>query len=978
MSTIENVHVYLGGGADTFAVDSVAPLAGGTFVHGDAGNDVITVGATATGLHPSLFETTGFIKGTLTISGDDGSDTVVFDNAGDLIGVTTGVLENSTVSGMFPGTVTFSSAETIDIELGGRPDTFYVPAVSEGLTVNLLTGNGFDTVYVGTKPGAESAGSLAGMAGSLVIDTQSPQTGDAIYFNDQSDSLGQTYTVSNEVTGYDGTNWPIDTTTVASSGMPESGSIVYRAAETVVLNAGSGNDTVNLQGTHREQARSGHSASFTVNGGLGNDTVNVGKPDGLGNFSLDSFAIDTTAATRDSVKGIPVVVNGQGGIDAVHFDDSASTQVTDLAFVQRTFAQLVPNDALPPTASPEEIARRAELLQQVYGDNRSSTSYTTVTLGHPGQAAPTPINISARDTEQVIVSLGSAADVVQFTNDRYDYDVTVYGGDGNDTFNIERGVDNHGHSMVLNGEGGDDLVFADFHKQDNYSGDGATKEFDYKASIVTPAEVQVYVAGVLQTFGTNYTLTNAGQPGGGKVKFLTAPVTGASVNVVFRDGIPTGKISLTFNGGVEDGSAGGDKLRIAGDGLATGGEYHPSASVARAGDITVAGNTFAFTGVEPLVVHGLPDFKTVTPDAAANLAIDSINVTDMHLTNLSLHVLTVDGVVSWTPESPKLLLESAIPEPTHAGEAIALSGSTLAVGTDLTQSPYGAVLIYNFTAGSWIEQGKLYPGDRMQSGGGGFAHSIALDGNIMVVGAPADDSLGTDSGAAYVFQRVGGSWQEVVKLKAKLGHAGALFGESVAVSGGLIVIGARQLDPGAKAGRRRGRIRRGRGNKSERNGRYHDARRAGGRRADCRHRRRSPGVHAQHGRNLVAHFQWQRRQADRLGCAIGRAFRRCRRHDFGTHRGRRARLECAAVGRGRLRRQRHEQAIRFHLAVRLRFRRQGLRQRGAPDLRRRLRPQHSCWGRWCDGHVEHGSRPGREGGAGRHHAGTHRPQAGAA
>ncbi len=84
------------------------------------------------------------------------------------------------------------------------------------------------------------------------------------------------------------------------------------------------------------------------------------------------------------------------------------------------------------------------------------------------------------------------------------------------------------------------------------------------------------------------------------------------------------------------------------------------------------------------------------------------------------------------------------------------------------------MLIYNFTAGSWIEQGKLYPGDRMQSGGGGFAHSIALDGNIMVVGAPADDSLGTDSGAAYVFQRVGGSWQEVV-------------------SGGLIVIGA----PGA-------------------------------------------------------------------------------------------------------------------------------------------------------------------------------------
>ena len=30
-STIENLHVYLGDGNDTFAVDSTAPLAGGTF-----------------------------------------------------------------------------------------------------------------------------------------------------------------------------------------------------------------------------------------------------------------------------------------------------------------------------------------------------------------------------------------------------------------------------------------------------------------------------------------------------------------------------------------------------------------------------------------------------------------------------------------------------------------------------------------------------------------------------------------------------------------------------------------------------------------------------------------------------------------------------------------------------------------------------------------------------------------------------------
>ena len=73
----------------------------------------------------------------------------------------------------------------------------------------------------------------------------------------------------------------------------------------------------------------------------------------------------------------------------------------------------------------------------------------------------------------------------------------------------------------------------------------------------------------------------------------------------YADGVPNGIATVTFNGGANE--AGGDTLRVAGDGVATG-TYAPSGTAARAGLVNVSDNVFDFTGVEPLVVHGLSDF----------------------------------------------------------------------------------------------------------------------------------------------------------------------------------------------------------------------------------------------------------------------------------------------------------------------------------------------------------------------------------
>lgn len=74
----------------------------------------------------------------------------------------------------------------------------------------------------------------------------------------------------------------------------------------------------------------------------------------------------------------------------------------------------------------------------------------------------------------------------------------------------------------------------------------------------------------------------------------------------------------------------------------------------------------------------------------------------------------------------------------------------------------------------------------------GFGQSVALYQNKAVIGAPLDDTKGTDAGAAYVFVRgTNGQWSQQQKLLASDGNAGDHFSENaVAIEGNTMVVGA--------------------------------------------------------------------------------------------------------------------------------------------------------------------------------------------
>jgi len=92
--------------------------------------------------------------------------------------------------------------------------------------------------------------------------------------------------------------------------------------------------------------------------------------------------------------------------------------------------------------------------------------------------------------------------------------------------------------------------------------------------------------------------------------------------------------------------------------------------------------------------------------------------------------------------------------------------------------------------------------------GAGFGVSVAISGDTVVVGAPGEDSAATGvngdesddsapgAGAAYVFERIEGSWEQTAYLKASNTDEGDRFGFAVAIHGDTIVVGAEREDSG--------------------------------------------------------------------------------------------------------------------------------------------------------------------------------------
>ena len=123
------------------------------------------------------------------------------------------------------------------------------------------------------------------------------------------------------------------------------------------------------------------------------------------------------------------------------------------------------------------------------------------------------------------------------------------------------------------------------------------------------------------------------------------------------------------------------------------------------------------------------------------------------------------------------------------GNSIAVSGNVAVVGAVASNNRQGAAYVFVRSGGTWSQRAELTASDGAYVDT--FGSSVAVDRSTIVVGSPCHlyhDNCG--AGAAYVFVESDGIWSQQAELTASDGVDGDAFGWSVAVSGGRVVVGA--------------------------------------------------------------------------------------------------------------------------------------------------------------------------------------------
>jgi hypothetical protein len=196
---------------------------------------------------------------------------------------------------------------------------------------------------------------------------------------------------------------------------------------------------------------------------------------------------------------------------------------------------------------------------------------------------------------------------------------------------------------------------------------------------------------------------------------------------------------------------------------------------------------------------------------------------DLGPNSIEIEVLTASGSTTYTIDVSRGagILPQAYVKASNTGagdrfgSTIALSGDTLAVGaereassdtgingsqTDDSAENAGVVYVFVRNGSRWMQQAYI-KGSNTEAGDL-FGTSVTLSGDTLAVGARGEDSSATGengdetdnsadgSGAVYVFVRDGTSWSQQAYIKASNTGSDDLFGQSVALSGDTLAVGA--------------------------------------------------------------------------------------------------------------------------------------------------------------------------------------------
>ena len=164
------------------------------------------------------------------------------------------------------------------------------------------------------------------------------------------------------------------------------------------------------------------------------------------------------------------------------------------------------------------------------------------------------------------------------------------------------------------------------------------------------------------------------------------------------------------------------------------------------------------------------------------------------------YVFTCSGTpCTWTQQQELTASDGASDD--EFGNSVAVSGNTAIIGAwgknslylpedpATAVAPQGAAYVFTCsgTPCTWTQQQELTASDG--ASGDEFGNTVAVSGATVIIGAPYKNAY---QGAAYVFTCSGTpcTWTQRQELTAADGARGDVFGYSVAVSGNTVIIGA--------------------------------------------------------------------------------------------------------------------------------------------------------------------------------------------
>lgn len=142
----------------------------------------------------------------------------------------------------------------------------------------------------------------------------------------------------------------------------------------------------------------------------------------------------------------------------------------------------------------------------------------------------------------------------------------------------------------------------------------------------------------------------------------------------------------------------------------------------------------------------------------------------------------------------KLLSNSMGIPGTAMGSAVALDDGVAVIAGKL-----GSVRVHRELGSRWANEADLFPYNYNSQPGSGFGSNVAIDGDLIAVGAPLSHASGPyESGTVYLYRYYrapamgegGGQWTHEYTLRPDKARKDARFGAAVSISGDTVVVGA--------------------------------------------------------------------------------------------------------------------------------------------------------------------------------------------